>query len=164
MERKNGILKQRIKLRTSKTTLTGWTKVLFQVLTHSNDQPVGPVAPYARMGNHAGTLNPVKIAPAPTLTVGQCAKVHHNWERLYLLAFTIGPPTWIRELLHTLGEGELLSFPWDLTVLLQTGPIEMHYTWNGTYTIGRGGKCGGLGLAYSTPDHLLTPDSDAFPS
>lgn len=48
-----------------------------------------------------------------------------------------------------LGEGELLSLHWEPSVLLQAGPAETHYTWNGTHTIGKGGEYGEL--AYPTP-------------
>lgn len=39
-----------MKLLTGKTTLAGWTKVLSRALINLNDQPVGPVSPYARLG------------------------------------------------------------------------------------------------------------------
>lgn len=55
VERKNGILKQQIKLLTSNTTLTettlaGRTKVLSQALIHLNDQP-GGLLPHMRHGD-----------------------------------------------------------------------------------------------------------------
>lgn len=56
LERKNGILKQQIKLLTNKTSMTLWTKVLPQGLM-LEDQPVGPVAPHARLGILARTLS-----------------------------------------------------------------------------------------------------------
>lgn len=43
-----------------------------------------------------------------------------------------------------LGEEEPLSLHWDLIVLLQTGPVETHDTWNGTHTTERGEKVGRL--------------------
>ena len=48
VERKNEILRQQIKLLIGKLTLAEWTQVLFQALIRLNDQPVGPVAPYAK--------------------------------------------------------------------------------------------------------------------
>lgn len=50
---KNGILKQQINLLTSKTTLAELNNVLSQALIHLSDQPVGPIAPYARLGTPA---------------------------------------------------------------------------------------------------------------
>lgn len=47
----------------------------------------------------------------------------------------MGHPTRMGDLLSPLGEGKLLSFLWDPTVPLQTGPVETLYTWNGTCTI-----------------------------
>lgn len=44
IERKNGILKQWIKLLTSKTASAKWTKILSHSLIHLNDQPVRPDA------------------------------------------------------------------------------------------------------------------------
>lgn len=38
-----------------------------------------------------------------------------------------------------LGKRALLVPHWDPIILLQAGPTEMHYTWNGTCTI-EGGK------------------------
>ena len=61
VEKKDGILKQQIKLLTSKITLGGWTKVLSQALMHLNDQPVGPIAPYARLGSPAKAPNTTKV-------------------------------------------------------------------------------------------------------
>lgn len=48
VERKNRILKQHIRLLTSKTTWSGMLKYI-----HLNDQPAGPIAPYARPGTPA---------------------------------------------------------------------------------------------------------------
>lgn len=61
-----------------------------------------------------------------------------------------------------LDEGELLSLHWDLIVLLQTGPVEMCYTWNGTHTTERKEKV--RVLVWHTPPlvHLI-PDGAAFP-
>lgn len=59
--KENEILKQQIKSLTGKTTSAGWTKILFQALTHLNDQPVGPVAPDARPGTPAKVPNTVKL-------------------------------------------------------------------------------------------------------
>lgn len=52
-------------------------------------------------------------------------------------------PGWVSYLVPLGGE-ELLSLPWDPIVLLQAGPVEMHYTWNGTHTTERGEKVGVL--------------------
>lgn len=93
VERKSGILKQRIKLPIGKTTLAGWTKVLPRALTHLNDlndQQVGPDDPDARLGTPAEILHVVKArewqdtAIALPLTLHQSALVlssHHSWER-----------------------------------------------------------------------------------
>ena len=48
--KKKGTLKQQIKLLIGKNTLARETKVLSQSLRHLSDQPVGPVAPHARLG------------------------------------------------------------------------------------------------------------------
>ena len=52
IERKNRISKQQIKILTGTTALA---------LIHLNDQPVGPVAPYDRLGTPDETLNTVKV-------------------------------------------------------------------------------------------------------
>lgn len=49
LKRKTGILKQQINLLTSKTTLSRQTKVSSQAIIPLNDQPVGPVAPQAKL-------------------------------------------------------------------------------------------------------------------
>lgn len=43
-----GILKRQIKLLTGKIILPEWTTARSQALIHLNDQPLGPVAPFAR--------------------------------------------------------------------------------------------------------------------
>ena len=58
-----------------------------------------------------------------------------------------------------LGEGELLNHHWGPMVLLQAGPVEMHYIWNGTCTVARGQKVGVLVWHIPHPVHLFTPDS-----
>ena len=58
VKRKNGMLKQHTELLTGKTHLG--QVVLSQALTHLNDQPVGPVALYARLGMPAKMSNTVK--------------------------------------------------------------------------------------------------------
>ena len=61
VERKQGILKQQIKLLTGKTSLTGCTEILFQALIHLHDQTVGLDAPYLRLGKPAETPNALKV-------------------------------------------------------------------------------------------------------
>lgn len=61
VEQKNGDLKQQIELLPGKPTLAGWTKVLSQALIYLNDQPVGPVDLYARLGMQAEVPNTVKV-------------------------------------------------------------------------------------------------------
>lgn len=70
------------------------------------------------------------------------------------------PLAWVSYLVP-LGEGELLNLHWDPIVLLQTGPIEMLCTWNGTLTIKRGEKVRVLAMHLLPPVHILTPDSVA---
>lgn len=53
---------------------------------------------------------------------------------------------------------------WDPIVPLQTGPVEMHYTWNGTGTTERGEKVGVLVQHIPPLIHLLMPDSAASPA
>ena len=60
-------------------------------------------------------------------------------------------------------EGELLNLHWDPVVLLQAGPVEMHYTWNGTYTIESGEEVLLWHILHSPPVHLLVPDSAPHP-
>lgn len=48
------------------------------------------------------------------------------------------------ESLCTLGKRVLLNLHRDSIILLQAGPVEMYYTWNGPSTIGRGKKTGAL--------------------
>lgn len=60
----------------------------------------------------------------------------------------------------TLGEGKLLNLSF---VLLKTGPVEAHDTWNGIHFIQRGEKSGSPGLGYTTRSPLLMPDSAASP-
>ena len=50
VESKNEIVNQQIKLLIGKTALVWWSKVLSQALIHLNDQLIGPIAPYARLG------------------------------------------------------------------------------------------------------------------
>lgn len=50
IEIKTGILKQKVKLLTGKITLPEWTTARSQALIYINDQPLGPVAPFARLG------------------------------------------------------------------------------------------------------------------
>lgn len=59
-------------------------------------------------------------------------KHHHTWETHYLLEFAMGH-------LSRMGviSGELLRLHWDPVALLQAGPVQMHYTWNGTHTTER---------------------------
>ena len=58
VERKNGMLKQQIKLLTGKTTLSRCTNVLSQALMHLNDQTY---APYVRLGTPAKAPNTIKV-------------------------------------------------------------------------------------------------------
>lgn len=113
VERKNGILKQQIKLPIGKTALAGWTKVLPRALIHLNDlndQPVGHDDPDARLGTPAEIPHVVKAKywwdtdTALPLTLHQSALLlspHHSWERPYLLEFTVGCSTGMGELLCT---------------------------------------------------------------
>lgn len=83
-----------------------------------------------------------KTAIAPTLYGSLCnaaenTKAHHTWERHYLLEFAMGCCAGMCELLHIPGKRELLSLLWDPVVLLQTGPVEMYYAWNGLCIIER---------------------------
>lgn len=54
-------MKQQIKLLIGKTTLAGYTKVLSQALIHLNNQPVGPIFLYTKLGTAMETLDVVKI-------------------------------------------------------------------------------------------------------
>ena len=56
-----------------------------------------------------------------------------------------------------LGEGELLSLHWEPIVLLQTGLVETHYTWNGIHPIEKGEKARVLFPRILPSDHLLRP-------
>lgn len=60
-KKKNGILKEQMKLLTGKTILAKQTKVLSQTLTHLHDQPVSPITPYAGLGTPTKALNTVKV-------------------------------------------------------------------------------------------------------
>lgn len=59
--KKKGILKQQIKFLTGKTTLAKYTKVLSHASIHLDDQPVGPVTPYTRLGTPVMIPNTVKL-------------------------------------------------------------------------------------------------------
>lgn len=56
-----------------------WTSILSQALIHLNDQPIGPIAPKAKLGTPAETTSAVKLwkswetATVPTLTLDQWA-------------------------------------------------------------------------------------------
>lgn len=89
-------------------------------------------------------------------------KPHHAWERTYSLQFAMGSPAGMGEF-TPLDEEELLNLHSDPIILLQAGPVQTHYTWNGTCTIERGEKVGVLVWHIPPPVHLLTPDSAAFP-
>ena len=58
VERKNGILKQQMKLSTSEITFSLVDKSTILASIHFNDQSVGPVASYARLGTPAKTPKP----------------------------------------------------------------------------------------------------------
>lgn len=60
-----------------------------------------------------------------------------------------------------LGGGELLCHYWDLVVLLQAKPAEIHQTWSGTLTIERGERVEALVWYIPRPAQLPTPDSAA---
>ena len=62
-----------------------------------------------------------------------------------------------------LGEEEPLSLHCDPIVLLQAGPVETHYTWNGTHTIEKGEKAWILVWHNLPPVYLLTSNSRASP-
>ena len=64
-------------------------------------------------------------------------KLHQAWERHYHLEFAMVSLTGVGELLCTLDVGERFNLHWDPIVLLQAGPVEMHYTWNRICTIKR---------------------------
>lgn len=57
-----------------------------------------------------------------------------------------------------MGEGKPLQLSF---VLLHTGSVEAHDTWNGIHIIERGEKSGSPVLAYPTYNPLLMPDSAA---
>lgn len=53
--------KQQIKLLTGeKHTLVGWTEEPSKASTRGNDQPIGPVVPYTRLGTSVETPSAVK--------------------------------------------------------------------------------------------------------
>lgn len=129
VEKKNGKLRQQIKLLTRKTTLARQTEVLSQVLIHLNDQLVDPVSPYDRQGTPAKAPNTVKVwklwetAIPLILTMDlhiMLLRVHWNlqWDVL------------VRQVSYftSLAEGELLNLHQDPIVLLQDGPVKMCYT------------------------------------
>ena len=60
VEKKNGILKQQIKLLTAKIMLVGWAKVLSQALIHLN-QSGQYIVLYARAGMPAKAHNTIKV-------------------------------------------------------------------------------------------------------
>lgn len=68
----------------------------------------------------------------------ESTKLHHAWERHYPWQWEV--PLGCVNYFIPLGEEELRNLHWDPIVLLQAGPIETYYTWNGTCTIERGGK------------------------
>lgn len=132
IEREKEIFKQKIKLLTAeKTTVAGWTNVLSQALTHLNNHPIRPLAPYARLRTRAKTPSAVKVrkswktAIALTLTVNQCAMllrtpslilnekgiIYQNlqWDVSQVWENYFAP----------LLEWKLLALHWDLIVLLQ---------------------------------------------
>ena len=53
------------------------------------------------------------------------------------------PQGWVNEF-APLGEGKLLNLHWDPFVLLQAGPVEMHYIWTRILTTKRRQKVGVL--------------------
>lgn len=101
VKRKHKIWKQQIKLLTSRTTLARWTKVVSQILMHSKVQPVGPVAPCVKTGSHCwitqchkgieiiGKSHCHNYYHGSICYVAKNLKPHHNWERNYLLEFTM---------------------------------------------------------------------------
>ena len=138
-----------------------------------NDQPVWPVVPYARLGISAKAPNTVEVwkwqekAIAPTLTMDQPAMLLRTPGPITpgncLLEFAIGRLTQIRDF-APLGERKLCNLLRDPIVLLQAGPAETHYTWNGTHTIERGEKVGVLVWYISPPVRLLMPEIAASPA
>lgn len=140
VKRKDEILKQQIKLLTGKTTLVRWIKVLTQALIHLDDQPVGPIAPYARLGSPVETPNTLKLRESwrititSTLTVDQCAVLLRTLSPIkagkriicWDLQWDI-PPGWVSYSAPLHGK-ELLNLPWDPIVLLQARTIGMDCT------------------------------------
>ena len=151
---------QQIKLLTGKTSLATCTNVLSQ--GHSNDQPVGSVVPYARLGTPAEAPNTVKVwksvetaiahlSPWNSCCAAENTQSHYSWERCYLLKFAMRCPTgWVSYFAPLGEEGELLTLYWNPVVLMQVSPIEMPSTRNGAHPAKRG-ECGGPGLVYSAP-------------
>lgn len=94
---------------------------------------------------------------------GHCPSSHHGCENIQLphSGEGLSTGTW-NESSHQdgwvifipLDEGGLLNLYLNLIVLLQTGPLVMHYTWNGTYTIERGEQVRVLVWHIPPPVHL----------
>lgn len=66
------------------------------------------------------------------------------------------PLRWVNYFIFP-GAGKLFNLPWDSTVLLQTGPVKMCYTWDGTCPIGKRENRSGLPYPFPGPSlPLLT--------
>lgn len=66
-----------------------------------------------------------------------------------------------------MGKGELLRLRRDSVILLQAGPVEMHYTSTGTHTIEQGekmGSCSGISHPHSVCSYLtvLPPPGNMY--
>ena len=112
-----------------------------------NDQPVGPVAAYARLGTPAEKSHTVKVWKSPetaialTLTMDQRAVLLRTPSPImpgkgiiyWNLQWDV-PLGWV-SYFAPLGKGELLNLHSDPVVLLQAEPLETRYAWSGTHNI-----------------------------
>lgn len=73
------------------------------------------------------------------------------------------PLRWVNYFIFP-GAGKLLCLPWDSIVLLQTGPVKMCYTWDGTCPIGKRENRSGLPYPFPGPSLLSWQHSLPWPT
>ena len=128
-------------------------------------QLVRPIAPHIRLGTPVETFSSIKvwklwetaIAQTP-LWINVLCCLEQETQPLLGKAFSIGIYNetfhWGGWIISFPGTGKLLNLPWDSIVLLQTGPVKMLYTWNGTRAIEKRENRSGLPYPFPGPSLL----------